>query len=412
MVEIVREFRYPTEYDKDQKTGQWVPQTFETKNVGITFGILATAAADGTLDLELQPEVVEFEGSVDLDAPGKPMIPAGDPGKPGVYRAAEADFAKLVPAGHRAQPVFSTRKITTSVSIFAGHSVLLEVGAPKETKDARKRRLFVLVTPEVFKPKVTTNSVFITSDSITVDKATGAVTASGDVKVETADATILAQNAEVKPKSAMPAAEKSTAMEKAEKIILPKIEFVDATVKEAVDFFIAKSRALDPDKTGVNIVLKLPEGDTTKLSLSLEDVPLSEALKYLAGLASLKIGTTPNAILLQPVEGAGVLAEPAAGTPEAALLKQARSIVLSSVQFKDAKVTECVDFLRVKSRDLDPQKKPVNIVMMPSKTSGDLKITLNLTNVSVVDVLNYVAELSGLKMEVNASAFALHPRAE
>ena len=82
------------------------------------------------------------------------------------------------------------------------------------------------------------------------------------------------------------------------------------------------------------------------------------------------------------------------------------------MQFKDAKVTECVDFLRVKSRDLDPQKKPVNIVMMPSKTSGDLKITLNLTNVSVVDVLNYVAELSGLKMEVNASAFALHPRAE
>lgn len=308
--------------------------------------------------------------------------------------------------------MFSTRKITTSVSIFAGQSVLLEVGAPKETKDARKRRLFVLVTPEILKPKVATNSVFITSDHIVVDQATGAVTASGDVKVETADATILAQNVEVKPKSATPATEKSAALEKAEKIILPKIEFVDVTVKEAVDFFIAKSRALDPKKTGVNIVLKLPATDTTKLSLSLEDVPLSEALKYLAGLANLKLVASPDAILLKPVEGQAVLAEPAAGTPEAALLKRARSIVLPSVQFKDVTVTECVDFLRAKSRDLDPQKKPVNIVMMPSKTSGDVEITLNLTNVSVLEILHYVADLSGLKLEVNASAFALHPRAE
>lgn len=98
VVEIMKEFRYPTEYDKDQKTRRWVPKTFETKNVGITFGILATAAADGTLDLELAPEVVKFKGFVDLDAPGKPMISFGGPAEADHYLSAPTDFGKLLPA--------------------------------------------------------------------------------------------------------------------------------------------------------------------------------------------------------------------------------------------------------------------------------------------------------------------------
>ncbi len=410
-IEIEREFRYPTDWKKDPKTGGLEPKAYETKYVGVTFGILADVKKEGSLALMLEPKVVEFMGFRDLDAPGKPMTSVPDPAKPLADPTITAGSGKSLPAGHRGEAVFSTHKMNTEVTVWPGQSVLLELGAA-EGAAAPKRRLFVLASAEVLKPQVEASAVTITADTITVGKATGAVTASDDVKVETANATILAQNAEVQPKKATPAPAKLSAMEKAEKIILPKIEFVDATVTEAVTFLTAKSRALDPEKTGVNIVLKLPEGDTTKLSLSLEDIPLSEALKYLTGLANLKIGTTPDAILLQPVEGQAALAEPAAGTPEAALLKRARSIVLPSVEFKDATVTECVDFLRAKSRDLDPQKKSVNILVMPSKTSGDVKITLNLTNVSVVDVLNYVAELSGLKLEVNASAFALHPRAE
>src|SRR5207302_5571755 len=42
-------------------------------------------------------------------------------------------------------------------------------------------------------------------------------------------------------------------------IIIPKIDFKDSTVREAVDFLVKKSKDLDPEGQGVNIVLKLGE---------------------------------------------------------------------------------------------------------------------------------------------------------
>ena len=51
-------------------------------------------------------------------------------------------------------------------------------------------------------------------------------------------------------------------MNKLNRIIIPKIEFRDATVREAVDFLKIKSRDLDvqepdPTRRGINIVLQL-----------------------------------------------------------------------------------------------------------------------------------------------------------
>lgn len=41
-------------------------------------------------------------------------------------------------------------------------------------------------------------------------------------------------------------------------IIIPKIELRDVTVAEAIEFLRLQSRRLDPERTGVNFVLKLP----------------------------------------------------------------------------------------------------------------------------------------------------------
>ena len=45
---------------------------------------------------------------------------------------------------------------------------------------------------------------------------------------------------------------------KLESIIIPKFEVRDVTVAEAIEFLRMKSRQLDPEGVGVNIVLKLP----------------------------------------------------------------------------------------------------------------------------------------------------------
>ena len=79
-IQIVREFRYPTEYDLPQVTQTpgsiytpatpTTPTSFETKPVGITLEVEPTVGPDGyTIDLILSPRVVEFDGFINYGSP-------------------------------------------------------------------------------------------------------------------------------------------------------------------------------------------------------------------------------------------------------------------------------------------------------------------------------------------------------
>lgn len=115
---------------------------------------------------------------------------------------------------------------------------------------------------------------------------------------------------------------------KLNRIIVPRIDFKDATVRQAITFLQQKSRDLDSGETdaerrGVNIVLKLPTtpaapvptaiegadpaaaaavpaGDS-RINLSLTNVPLYEALRYVATLAGLKVKVEPFAVSIVPL---------------------------------------------------------------------------------------------------------------
>ena len=115
-------------------------------------------------------------------------------------------------------------------------------------------------------------------------------------------------------------------MAKLNRIIIPRIDLRDTTVREAVEFLKQRSRELDNStddpqgKRGVNIVLKLnpsqpdltvppaegptaPLGGTadTRVTLSLTNVPLIEALRYLTELAGLKYKIEPYAVSIVPI---------------------------------------------------------------------------------------------------------------
>jgi len=110
------------------------------------------------------------------------------------------------------------------------------------------------------------------------------------------------------------------------RIIIPRVDFRDATVRQAVTFLQQRSRDLDttdtaPDQRGVNIFLKLPSvvappaaGDfdgldgppapvagADRITLNLTNVPLYEALRYVATLAGLKVKVEPFAVSLVPL---------------------------------------------------------------------------------------------------------------
>lgn len=84
-------------------------------------------------------------------------------------------------------------------------------------------------------------------------------------------------------------------------IILPQVEFRDATLDEAITFIRIKSRDVDTAGKGVNILVK-PGGVAGTISLSLKQVPVNEALRYVAELTGHKLTVEGNTYILTPVK--------------------------------------------------------------------------------------------------------------
>jgi len=125
---------------------------------------------------------------------------------------------------------------------------------------------------------------------------------------------------------------------KLNEIIVPEINYREAVVSDVITFLSDESRRLDPDKVGVNIVLgggiAIPSTPATpptappaapapgappepgqpggagtanevegrKITLSLRNVPLIEALKYVTTLANLKYRVESSAVIVLPID--------------------------------------------------------------------------------------------------------------
>ncbi len=85
------------------------PQDFDMRNVGVEMAVTPNVENDNTISLILEPKVTEFEGFVEY---GGPSI------------ALTSDTTAIIPAGFY-QPVFSTREITTEVTIYDGATVVM-----------------------------------------------------------------------------------------------------------------------------------------------------------------------------------------------------------------------------------------------------------------------------------------------
>jgi bla regulator protein BlaR1 len=63
VIEVVREYRYPSAYERYKKSPSgWAPTEFATKNIGVTLGVSGYLCDDGGVTLDLNPEVSSFLG--------------------------------------------------------------------------------------------------------------------------------------------------------------------------------------------------------------------------------------------------------------------------------------------------------------------------------------------------------------
>ncbi|GEP43315.1 hypothetical protein BGE01nite_26060 [Brevifollis gellanilyticus] len=141
-VEVIREFIYPTEFDPPQiptnvgggNTGGGIngggataipvtpttPTAFEMRPVGVRMEVDPVIGENGSIDLNLLPEVTEFDGFVNYGSPIYSVTPASFIG--GILQPASR--VELTPNVIN-QPIFSTRKVKTSVTVWDGQTVAL-----------------------------------------------------------------------------------------------------------------------------------------------------------------------------------------------------------------------------------------------------------------------------------------------
>jgi type II secretory pathway component GspD/PulD (secretin)/tetratricopeptide (TPR) repeat protein len=137
IIEVVREFRYPKTYSQPQvpqigsTTGgnnnvvpvvvtPTTPLDWETRNTGVTLEVEPVVGEDATtIDLNLVPQVVEFEGFINYGSPINAV------GVNTIGGAISTSVPVLLTENVINQPVFSTRKVNTSVSVYDGQTVVL-----------------------------------------------------------------------------------------------------------------------------------------------------------------------------------------------------------------------------------------------------------------------------------------------
>lgn len=139
LIEIIRDFRYPTEFEPPQISAssgtQFTPVVpnnpsgWETKPTGITLEVEPTVGPDNyTIELVLAPRVIEFDGFINYGNPINATVaanvaqagPGGD-----LLNVLLPSKTFQATANTMNQPVFSTREVTTQVSVYDGQTVAL-----------------------------------------------------------------------------------------------------------------------------------------------------------------------------------------------------------------------------------------------------------------------------------------------
>ncbi len=87
--------------------------------------------------------------------------------------------------------------------------------------------------------------------------------------------------------------------------------------------------------------------------------------------------------------------------------RKASQIILPALKFEGIKLSEAVDFIRRKAVELDPEHQGFNILFHANASTPEPKVTLALSNVSALDALKLIAELSNLDVETRDYAILL-----
>ena len=191
-------------------------------------------------------------------------------------------------------------------------------------------------------------------------------------------------------------------------VIFPEVSFERATIEEVIEYLRIKGGCCDAEPgalTQVNVILLANRAETgLSLSIDVKNISWNDALRYLAEMAGLKLRFQTHAAVISPVDKAldGQIQIMGKGLAKA----QADQIILKTAEFQNVTIRDVIEFVRLKTRDLDPAKEGVSIAVGPG-VSLNKTVDLSLKQIPVSELLRYCAELTGHSLSADDRTFVL-----
>ncbi len=84
------------------------------------------------------------------------------------------------------------------------------------------------------------------------------------------------------------------------KIILPRVDLQDVSAREAITFVTQQVQKQTGGKQSVNVVWMVPEDAEKRVTLTLQDIPAYDALRYIGDAAGLDLAYDNFALKIKP----------------------------------------------------------------------------------------------------------------
>ncbi len=161
---------------------------------------------------------------------------------------------------------------------------------------------------------------------------------------------------------------------------------------------------LDPANTAARRGMERVEAERTRYFETAKDHQRSRMLNGINELWENKLGPSANelkSLAGNPGDGAGSLS---AKSGKENLVAKLRDLKIQRIDFTGATLEEVIEYLRVRSRDVDPDQRGIDFVMSVPTDTPKRSISLNLIDVPIVEVLRYATEVAGVGYRVEEFA--------
>jgi hypothetical protein len=192
-------------------------------------------------------------------------------------------------------------------------------------------------------------------------------------------------------------------------LIVPRVQFEEATLVEAVDYLTFMSQKLDPEKAGITILAdEATRASQAKITFTAEKCPLSDLIQYVAIQARLEASLIDDAVRLKKAASDRPQVR---ARPPSPRVERLSALVIPRLSFNGATMSEAAAFLSQQCPQIDPASDRLPVILDPELVDQDTpRITLQLTNTTVLKALRFAAELANAEVVCLGEAYYVLPK--